>query len=136
MGCCFGWSLYANEESKSKLRSEWTKVEVKKVQVNFKAINTLHCTLNLTKFNQISTYKMTKKIWDKLNVTHEGRTLVNESKITLISNQYEMFKMQSNENITSWFDRYITIVSQLNQSGIIISKDGLVKRLLRSLPKT
>ena len=60
-----------SEESEPKLRSEWTKAEVKKVHVNFKAINTLHCTLNLTKFNQISTCKMAKEIWDKLKVTHE-----------------------------------------------------------------
>ena len=93
-----------SEESKPKFRSEWTKVEVKKVQVNFKAINTLHCALNPTEFNRISTCKTTKKIWDKLKVTHEGTSQVKESKITLISNQYKMFKMQPNESITSWFD--------------------------------
>ena len=34
-----------------KLRSEWSESKVKKVQVNFKAINTLHCALNPTEFN-------------------------------------------------------------------------------------
>ena len=34
-----------------KLRSEWSESEVKKVQVNFKIINTLHCALNPTEFN-------------------------------------------------------------------------------------
>ena len=38
-----------NEALEPKLRSEWLEIEVKKVQVNFKAINTLHCALNLTK---------------------------------------------------------------------------------------
>ena len=47
-----------------------------------------------------------------------------------------MFKMQPNENITSWFDRYTTIVNQLNQLGKAIPKDEMVKRLLRSLLKT
>ena len=47
-----------------------------------------------------------------------------------------MFKMQPNENITSWFDRYITIVNQLNQLGKAILEDEMAKRLLRSLPKT
>ena len=78
---------------------------------------------------------MAKEIWDKLKVTHEGTFQVKESKITLPSNQYEMFKMQPNESITSWFDQYTTIVNQLNQLGIAIPKDELVKRLLRSLPK-
>ena len=36
-------------------RSEWSESKVKKVQVNFKAINTLHYALNPIEFNQIST---------------------------------------------------------------------------------
>ena len=46
-----------------------------------------------------------------------------------------MFKMQANESITSWFDRYTTILNQLNQLGRVIPKDEMVKRLLRSLLK-
>ena len=34
-----------------KLRNEWSESKVKKVQVNFKAINTLHCALNPIEFN-------------------------------------------------------------------------------------
>ena len=99
-------------------------------------MNTLHSALNPTEFNRSSTCKTAKKIWDKLKVKHESTTQVKKSKITLFFNQYEMFKMQSNKSITSWFDRYITIVNQLNQLSRVISKDELVKRLLRSLPKT
>ena len=46
-----------SEESKpkSKLRNEWIEDEVKKVQMNFKAINTFHYALNTTEFNRIST---------------------------------------------------------------------------------
>ena len=87
-----------------KFRSEWSESKVKKVQVNFKAINTLHCALNPTEFNRISMCKIAKEIWDKLKVTHEGTSQVKESKIALLLNQYEMFKMQANESITSWFD--------------------------------
>ena len=89
------------EASVPKLRSEWSESEVKRVQVNFKDINTLHCDLNPTEFNQISTCKTAKEIWDKLKVTHEGTFKVKESKIALLLNQYEMFKMQANESITS-----------------------------------
>ena len=48
------------EASIPKLRSKWSESKVKKVQVNFKAINTLHCDLNLTEFNRISTCKTVK----------------------------------------------------------------------------
>ena len=42
-----------------------------------------------------------------------------------------MFKMQANESIT--FDRYATIVNQLNQLRRVMPNDEMVKRLLRSL---
>ena len=90
-----------DEASTPKFRSEWSELEVKKVQVNFKAINTLQCALNPTEFNRISTCKTIKEIWDKLKVTHEETSQVKESKIDLLSNQYEMFKMQANESVTS-----------------------------------
>ena len=125
-----------SEALEPKVRSEWTGLEIKKVQVNYKAINTLHCALNPTEFNRISTCKTGKEIWDKLKVTHERTSQVKESKIALLSNQYEMFKMQANESITFWFDRYTTIVNQLNQLGRVIPEDEMVKRLLRSLPKS
>ena len=54
------------EASVPKLRSEWSESKVKRVQVNFKAINTLHCALNSIEFNRISTCKTAKEIWDKL----------------------------------------------------------------------
>ena len=69
-------------------------------------------------------------------MTHEGTTQVKEAKIALLSNQYKMFKMLEIESITLWFDWYTTIVNQLNQLGKVILEDELVKRLLRSLPKT
>ena len=46
-----------SEALEPKLRSEWSETEVKKVQVNFKAINTLHCTLNSTEFNEFQLAK-------------------------------------------------------------------------------
>ena len=69
-----------SEALEQKLRSEWTELEIKKVQVNFKAINTLHCALNSTEFNHIFTCKTAKEIWDKLKVTHEGTSHVKKSK--------------------------------------------------------
>ena len=92
--------IRVSKEQVPKQRSEWINAEVKKIEINLKAINTLHCALNPTEFNRISTYKIVKEIWDKLRVTHEGTTQVKESKITLFSNQYKIFKMQTNESIT------------------------------------
>ncbi|XVF09788.1 hypothetical protein REPUB_Repub07fG0126700 [Reevesia pubescens] len=61
-----------DDEKMLKPKSRWTATDKAKVQTNFKAINTLHCTLNLAKFKRISACKIVKIIWDKLKVTHEG----------------------------------------------------------------
>ena len=55
-----------NEVLEPKLRSEWTELEIKKVQVNFKAINTLHCALNPIEFNCISLARLLKKFGTSL----------------------------------------------------------------------
>ena len=57
-----------SEELESKLQSEWTDIDMKKVQLNFKAMNTLHCALNITEFNRISTCESANEIWEKLKV--------------------------------------------------------------------
>ncbi|XVE92752.1 hypothetical protein REPUB_Repub01dG0126800 [Reevesia pubescens] len=49
-------------EEVPKPKSEWTVIEKAKVQINFKAINTLHYALNLAEFNRISTCKNAKEI--------------------------------------------------------------------------
>ena len=51
-----------SEAMEPKIRSEWAELEIKKVQVNYKAINTLYCALNPIEFNRISTCKTAKEI--------------------------------------------------------------------------
>ena len=65
-----------SEDVEPKLWSEWSESKMKKVQVNFKAINSLHYALNPIEFNWISTCKTTKEIWNKLKVTYEGTSQV------------------------------------------------------------
>ena len=50
----------------AKERSEWSKEDKMKVQVNFKAMNVLHCALSQSMFEQISTCSNAKEIWEKL----------------------------------------------------------------------
>ena len=51
-----------NGKLEPKLRSEWTDAEMKKVQINFKVINTFNCALNPMEFNRISTCESVKEI--------------------------------------------------------------------------
>ena len=66
-------------------------------QLNAKTMNVLYCTLYANEFNHISTCISTKKIWDRLEVTHEGTNQVKESKINMLVHKYELFKMVHDE---------------------------------------
>ncbi|WRX26281.1 hypothetical protein QQP08_018768 [Theobroma cacao] len=99
------------------LRAEWTEAKTKKL-------------------NKVSSCTTVKQVWDKLRIIHEGTSQVKESKIALLTHNYEMFKIKPGEDITSMLDRFTNITNKLNQLRNPIPKHELVKRLLRSLSKT
>ena len=71
----------------------------KMTQLNAKAINVLYYALDVNEFNRISIYNSAKKIWNRLEVTHEGTSQVKESKISILVHKYELFKIELNVSI-------------------------------------
>lgn len=117
-------------------RAEQIEVEVKKIQTNFEAINTLHCTLTPIEFNKISGCTTNKEIWEKLRVIHVRTSQVKKSKIALLTHNYKIFKMEPSEDISTMFDRFTNITNKLNQLGKTILEHELVERSLKCLPKS
>ena len=83
-----------------KQEKDWDDSDKKLVQLNAKAMNVLYCALDANEFNWISTCSSVKKIWDRLEVIHEGTNQVKESKINMLVHNYELFKMEPAESIT------------------------------------
>ena len=54
-----------------KPEEDWNDNNMTIGKLNAKSMNVLYCALDSTKFNRISTYNTAKKIWNKLEVTHE-----------------------------------------------------------------
>ena len=119
------------ESTKSK--REWDKVDKKMTQLNTKAINVLYYALDANEFNHISTCISAKKIWDRLEVTHEGTNQVKESKINMLVHKYELFKIKPTESITCIYTRFIDIVNNLKNLGKVHTDADLCKKILRSL---
>ena len=55
-------------------------------------MNILYCALDANEFNHISTCISAKKIWDRLEVTHEGTNQVKESKLTCLCTNMNSLK--------------------------------------------
>ncbi|KAK8658589.1 hypothetical protein V6N13_036792 [Hibiscus sabdariffa] len=61
---------------------------------------------------------------------------VKETKIGLLNLEYDNFKMDTNEDIKSMFDRFSTIFNQLKGFGEEIPEDKLIRKLIYSLPQS
>lgn len=59
-----------------------------------KAMNALFCALSDIKYTRVSRCLMAQEISQLIEVTHEGTSQVKESKINLLTSQYEAFKME------------------------------------------
>ena len=119
-----------------KPKMEWDEHDRKLAQLNAKAMNVLYCSLDANEFNRISVCISAKKIWDRLEVTHEGTNQVKESKINMLVHRYKLFKMDACESISDMFTRFTDIVNGLKSLGKSYDNTDLVRKVLRSLPRT
>ncbi|KAL4309610.1 hypothetical protein GQ457_01G030380 [Hibiscus cannabinus] len=99
--------------------------ERKQVQVNAKAMHILLCALGLEEHAKVSSCDNAKEIWDTLEVIHEGTNEVKETKISLLNLNYENFKIDTNKDIKTMFNRFSIIVNELKGFGEEIPEDKL-----------
>ena len=62
-------------------------------------------------YNRICQCKKTKEVWRILKITHEGTNQFKDSKVRILVNDYEMFKMKPNEFIVEMFTRFTDVVN-------------------------
>ncbi|KAG2669880.1 hypothetical protein I3760_14G056800 [Carya illinoinensis] len=103
--------------------------------LNLTVMNLLFNALNGNEFNRIITCATAKEIWNNLEVTYEGISQVKESKIYILTHEYEMFKINDDESISSMHTRFTNIINSLTAFGKIYSKVEIVRKILNFLPK-
>lgn len=68
-----------------------------------------------------------------LQVTHESTSKIKWAKISMLTNQFQLFKMSPNESIYDMYSRFQDIVHSLIALGKKISKEDQVRKILNSL---
>ncbi|GAV62743.1 UBN2 domain-containing protein, partial [Cephalotus follicularis] len=119
-----------------KLKNEYTIFDKKNLQLNARAMHVFYCALGHNEFSRIRSCLSAKEIWDKLESTHEGTNQVKDSRIDMLIHEYELFEMRHYESIYYMFDRFTNIINSLNSLGKSFSNNELVRKILRSLPKS
>ena len=90
--------------------------------------------MDSSKYNRICQCKTAKDVWRILEITHEGTNQIKDSKVKIIVNDYEMFKMKPNESIVDMFTRFTNVVNELEGLGNRVSEEDKVSKILRCLP--
>ena len=115
---------------------EYDEEENKEFQLNLRVIYILVCVMDRTEYNTICQCKTDKEVWRILEITHEGINQVKDSKVRILVNDYEMFKMKPNESIVEMFTRFTYVVNGFE--GLIngVSEKYKISKILRCpLPK-
>ncbi|GMI98899.1 hypothetical protein HRI_003559200 [Hibiscus trionum] len=107
-------------------KAEWSADDRKKMELNCKALHILFCAFGPSIYEKMSSCESANEVWDKLEVTYEGTDEVKETKIGLLTLEYENFKMDPEENIEKMFDRFSTITNGLKGYGEAIPEEKLV----------
>ena len=67
--------------------------------------------------------------------TYEGISRVRDTKVRLLCDQFENFKMDPNETIDKMHNRFINIINPLSVLGKTYTNVKVNSKLLRSFPK-
>ena len=101
-----------------KTRKEYNEADRKKIEKNYKAKKLLVCGIGPDEYNKIFTCEIAKEIWDCLKTAHEETTQVKESKVDMLTTQYENFSVKEGETI---HDIIQGLPPSLTNWGVLVS---------------
>ena len=90
--------------------------------------------MDRTEYNRICQCKTNKDVWRILKITHVGTYQFKYSKVRILVNDYEMFKMKRNESIIEMFTRFPNVVNGLKGLGNRVSKEDKASKIIKFLP--
>ncbi|XP_070050879.1 uncharacterized protein [Nicotiana tomentosiformis] len=124
------------EVSVPKTKKEYNDADRKAIEKNFRAKKILIYGIGLDKYNRISACQSAKEIWEALQTKHEETTHVKQSKIDMLTTEYELFRMKDDESIQDMHTRFTSIINKLHSLGEIIPRNKLVRKILYVLPSS
>ncbi|XP_070002874.1 uncharacterized protein [Nicotiana sylvestris] len=85
---------------------------------------------------RVSACDTSKEIWEALQIAHEGTTQVKQSKIDMLTTEYELFRMKDDEFIQDMHTRFTSVINELHSIGDVIPRNKLVRKILSFLPRS
>ncbi|CAI9778670.1 unnamed protein product [Fraxinus pennsylvanica] len=115
--------------------SLWTKTNFDEYNWNSKGLHALFMAVSPKEFRRVFICEIAKKVWDILEITHEGTKIVKNSKLQILTSRFEEFRMNDDERFDEYYAKLNDIVNSSFSLGEKILESKIVCKVLRSLPE-
>ncbi|GKC12667.1 retrovirus-related pol polyprotein from transposon TNT 1-94 [Tanacetum coccineum] len=118
-----------------KPENQWTGDERKAANLDQRLKSLTMSVLLDDQMNSVINYLTTKSTWDDLILYHEGPSDVKESRVMDLKLCYNTFKFKEGRSLTQTFTRYKTLMNELVNDCIKLSKLEINTGFINGLPK-
>ena len=110
----------------------WDKAALAAINANSKALNAIFCDVSPDEFHRISHITIAKEAWQILEITYEGTKKVKDTKLHMLTTQFEELKMSEDESFNSFYSKLNKVVigkfnlgenTKLDSIGIVEESD-------------
>ena len=112
----------------------WSTTEKEHHHANARALNAINSGISPEEFKSIMTCETAKEAWDILELAHEGTSQVKNSKLQMLTSQFERMKMEDHETFGEFWLRLQDCTNSMWGLGQQIDDSMIVRKILRSLP--
>ena len=117
-------------------KSTWDKAALAASNANNKALNAIFCGVSPNEFHRISHITVAKEAWEILETTYEGTKKVKDTKLQMLTTQFEELKMSKDESFDSFYSKLNEVVVNKFNLGEKTEDSKIVRKILRSLPES
>ena len=117
-------------------KSTWDKATFAAANANSEPLNAIFCGVSPDEFHRISHITIAKEAWEILETTYEGMKKVKDTKLQMLTTQFEELKMSENESFDSFYSKLNEVVVSKFNLGEKMKDSKIVRKILRSLPES
>ena len=114
-------------------KSTWDKATLAAANANSKVLNAIFCSVSPDEFHSISHITIAKEAWQILETMYEGTKKVKDTKLQMLTTQFEELKMSEDESFDSFYSKLNEVVIGKFNLGTKMEDSKIVRKILRSL---
>ena len=111
-------------------KSTWDEATLASSNANSKALNAIFCSVSLDEFHRISHITVAKEAQEILETTYEGMKKAKDTKLQMLTTQFEELKMSEDESFDSFYIKLNEVVVSKFNLGEKTKDSKIVRKIL------